>query len=164
MANIREKQNRPILLITAPDANDDITKGFLVGHIVLDTVTKISYVNTINTATMAQWIILGGVLPIVNVQIGTTYTLTQVDIGAVVLLDNISPITLTLPETTTEDLPTGFNATIIQSNIGQITVVIEGTDLLLSADNLVKTRTQNVAATVIRINSQDWFLSGDLTA
>lgn len=55
MGTIRDKQSRPILLAGVPVATDDSTKGFLVGHIVLDTVANINYVNVDNTASAAVW-------------------------------------------------------------------------------------------------------------
>lgn len=54
----------------------------------------------------------------VNLQTGTTYTLTTGDDGKVVELNNAGAITLTVPNS----LPQGFSCLIVQAGSGQVTV------------------------------------------
>jgi hypothetical protein len=60
---------------------------------------------------------------------GTTDTLTSTDNGGVVFYTNTSPVTVTIPST----LTTGFLCTLIQQNIGQVTVAA-GTGVTLQSD------------------------------
>ena len=100
-----------------------------------------------------------------NTQTGTSYTLTASDMGKRVLMVNAGAITVTLPEDSTEDLVDGFNCLVHQgTGGGQVTFVVEGTDTLVSADSVVKTRTENVVIFVTKENSGEWLISGDLTA
>lgn len=106
----------------------------------------------------------------INAQTGTTYTIQASDNGKIILLYNASAITVTVPQESTETIPDGFSCKIIQTGAGQVTVVKEGSDNLLSADSLVKLRTTNSEATVAMVGdyaddgTYTWTLSGDLSA
>lgn len=99
-----------------------------------------------------------------NAQTGTTYTLTASDNGKLVTLTNASPITLTFPENSTETLPIGFNCGILQGGAGQVTVAKEGSDVIDSADDYVKLRTQASPGWLWKRGTGDIVLTGDLTS
>ena len=98
----------------------------------------------------------------------TSRTLTSADLGTVITLTHASPITLTLPQDATENLPGGFNCTIIQGGAGQIQFASEGSDTISAIDfdpqaTPVKTRKISGSVTIVKRGSGDWFLIGNLT-
>jgi hypothetical protein len=98
-------------------------------------------------------------------QTGTTYTLTASDNGKVVELNNASAVTVTLPQTSTESIPAGFQCTLVQIGAGQVTVAAEGSDTIKSKDSLLSLAGQYSPAYVTKRTAgspNDWFLAGDL--
>ena len=70
---------------------------------------------------------LSGYVGDINDQTGTTYILQSSDRGKIVTLNNASDITLTVPAGS--GLGAGFNCTIMQLGVGQVTVVGSGTTI-----------------------------------
>lgn len=64
---------------------------------------------------------------------GTTRTLTATDRGKTLLFTNASTVTVTLPETSTEQLIAGFNCELVCRGAGGITIASEGSDTTESA-------------------------------
>jgi hypothetical protein len=97
-----------------------------------------------------------------NVQTGTSYTLLLADSGKIITLDNGSAITVDLPE----DLPEGWNCTVIQKGAGQITFSVAGSAILLNSSTHSKTSAQyaEVSLKVIQNTggtTATYVLSGD---
>lgn len=86
-----------------------------------------------------------------NFQTGTTYTLTASDNGKIVSLLNAAAITLTVPQTSTEELPNGFNCGIVQRGAGLVTVAKEGTDVVESSGAALALGGQFSMATITKI-------------
>ena len=99
-----------------------------------------------------------------NTQTGTTYTLVAADAGDLVTLTNSSPITLTVPTNASVPFATGSQITIIQSGSGNVTVAGAVGVTVSSADGDLKLRTQWSAATLIKTNTNNWVLIGDIKA
>ena len=107
----------------------------------------------------------------INIQTGTSYTVTESDNGGMVLMDNAAANTVTFPEDSTENLSGGFNCTVKQLGAGQTSIAVEGSDTLLIADRspggapnpMNKIRTQAAAVTVIKYGSGTYTADGDLT-
>jgi hypothetical protein len=99
-----------------------------------------------------------------NTQTGTTYTLVAADAGDLVTLTNSSPITVTVPTNASVPFATGSQITIIQSGSGNVTVVGDTGVTVSSADGDLKLRTQWSAATLIKTNTNNWVLIGDIKA
>jgi hypothetical protein len=101
-----------------------------------------------------------------NDQSGTTYLITSGDNGQIVTLNNASPITVTLPQDSTESQQNGFHCVIRQLGAGQVTVVTQGSDTL-RAPTGTKTRVQ-YSSIFIDLPSagspQTWYLTGDATS
>ncbi len=72
-----------------------------------------------------------GTMP-VNIQTGTTYTLTISDLGKILIFTNSGAITVTLPQQSDIALPLGFNCMIrSDTGAGVITFTTEGTDSIV---------------------------------
>lgn len=99
----------------------------------------------------------------INAQTGVTYTLAAADIGKVVTLSNGSAITLTIDTNTNVPITTGSSVTLVQYGAGQVTVAGAG-GVTLRATPGAKLRAQYSTATLIKINTNEWVLVGDLTA
>lgn len=99
-----------------------------------------------------------------NTQTGTTYTLVAADAGDLVTLTNSSPITVTVPTNASVPFAIGSQITIIQSGSGNVTVVGDTGVTVSSADGDLKLRTQWSAATLIKTNTNNWVLIGDIKA
>jgi hypothetical protein len=81
-----------------------------------------------------------------------------------VTLTNSSPITLTVPTNASVPFATGSQITIIQSGSGNVTVAGAVGVTVSSADGDLKLRTQWSAATLIKTNTNNWVLIGDIKA
>lgn len=92
----------------------------------------------------------------------TSRTLTASDAGKVLWFSNGSAVTVTLPQTSTEALPNGFQCVIIQGGAGTVTVQAEGAEGIVSFGSLVDTAGQGAAISVIRQGSGVWWVGGNL--
>lgn len=100
----------------------------------------------------------------INLQTGTTYTLQASDMGKVVVFNNGSAITLTLPNS----LQAGFNCTVIQDGAGQVTCSAGSGATLHNRLSHTKTAGQRAAVgLIVKSNAGSaaiYNLSGDTTA
>ena len=120
-----------------------------------------------------QYVFSGGVWRIVtnpseyttlNDQTGTTYTFALVDIGALVSGNNAAAQTFTVPPFAS--VPIGIKSKIDfwQKGSGQITVAPGAGVTLRAVGSRLKTASQYSAATLVKINTDEWLLFGDLTS
>ena len=99
-----------------------------------------------------------------NAQTGTTYTLAASDAGDLVTLTNASAITLTVPTNASVPFAIGTQVTIAQSGAGQVTISPAVGVTVSAADTATKLRVQWSAATLIKTNTNNWILIGDIEA
>jgi hypothetical protein len=99
-----------------------------------------------------------------NSQTGTTYTLAVGDAGQLVTLANASAITLTVPTNAVVPFAIGTQITIAQSGAGQVTISPSVGVTVSAVDSATKLRTQWSAATLIKTNTNNWILIGDISA
>jgi len=85
-----------------------------------------------------------GHLAAINSQVGTTYETVDSDSGKALVLNNASPITVTVHDTAAA----GFNLLVIQKGAGQVTIAAGGTGTVLNASGDTKTSGQYAMATV----------------
>jgi hypothetical protein len=144
-------------------------------------LTSLSNLNTVGTITAGTWsgtaiaIANGGTgattaptaltnlgaAPInanLNDQTGTAYTLTSLDNGKVVTLNNASAITLTVPT----GLAAGFNCMIVQKGAGLVTIVASGGATVTNRSGFTKTGGQNAIVTILSIASNYFITGGDM--
>jgi hypothetical protein len=97
-----------------------------------------------------------------NPQAGTTYTLVLSDNGKIVEVSNASAITVSIPTNSTA-FPIGSQITVLQSGAGQITfaATTPGTTTVNGTPGL-KLRTQWSSAVLIKRNTEQWVVIGDL--
>lgn len=99
----------------------------------------------------------------INAQTGTTYSLVLSDSGKLVTLNNASGITMTFPTFASVGITTG--AVVYFAQLGAGTVGFTG-----AAGVSVRTtpglflRTQYSTASAIKIETNEWLISGDMTA
>lgn len=101
-----------------------------------------------------------------NAQTGTTYTFVITDQNNVlVTASNASAQTYTIPTNATAAFPTGTCLNIIQIGAGQVTIVGASTVTVASTGATSaqpKLRVQYSSATLIKVDTNSWYVVGDL--
>jgi hypothetical protein len=98
-------------------------------------------------------------VPAINAQTGTAYTLTAGDNGKIVTLNNAAAITLTVPA----GLGAGFSVLLIQLGAGKVTVTASGVTIV-QRQSFLKTAGQYAVASVLAYAANVFVLSGDVAA
>lgn len=91
------------------------------------------------------------------------YTLTLSDAGKIVEINSSSASTITVPKNANEAFPVGTTITILQVGVGQITVQPFSELVTLNYTPGNKTRAQWSVATLLKRDTNQWVLNGDLT-
>lgn len=119
--------------------------------------------------TGSEWVDLAvavsssGQRPISNVT-GTSYTLLSVDAGKELVFSNASSVTLTVPAESTTNFTIGQTFVLFQKGDGQITVSPAAGVTVRSKSDYVKTASKYSEIRLIKIASDEWALTGDLSA
>lgn len=92
---------------------------------------------------------------------GSTHTVTEADLGRVLLFDTASPVTITVPQESTEALWNGFAFHGRNKQGGVITINPEGTDQVLGSGTTTNDPTK--VFTCYRESSGVWVSIGDLS-
>jgi hypothetical protein len=92
----------------------------------------------------------------INDQTGTTYTLLSSDNGKVVVLDNGSAVTVTVPS----GLGAGFNCSFVQKGAGQVTFSASSTTIN-NRQSHTKINAQYGVASIVAYASDVFVLAGD---
>ena len=98
-----------------------------------------------------------------NAQTGTTYTLVLTDAHDLVTLSNASAITLTIPIDSSVAFTIGDQVNLVQLGAGQVTVGGAGVTIRSQGSKL-KLNGQYSAATLIKIDTNEWVLVGNTAA
>ena len=141
---------------TMTDALTIANTGYTYGK------TAPAYDNSTGLATTAQVYSTVTTVP-QNYKTATAYTLALVDAGTMLLMDNASPITITIPNSSSVSFPTGTRIDIFQSGAGQVTFTPAAGVTRLSSGTRNKLTGQYSAATLVYNGSNTWLLIGDLT-
>ena len=126
--------------------------------------SKLDIANSVSTTDLASGAPRAGFRSAQNSQIGTAYTLALSDLGALVELNNASPITLTVPLDSSVAFVDGDRIDIVQTGAGQVTVVGAGGITLNAYDNQFKLNGQFAVATLIKRAANTWLLVGNITS
>lgn len=97
-----------------------------------------------------------------NAQTGTTYELALVDAGKIVTLSNAGAITLTVPAESSVNFDVGTVIAIVQSGAGTVTVSPAVGVTVSSKDSLLSLSGQYATASLVKLGSDSWLLSGGL--
>jgi hypothetical protein len=92
----------------------------------------------------------------INDQTGTTYTLLSSDNGTVVVLDNASAVTVTVPS----GLGAGFNCSFVQKGAGQVSFSASGTTIN-NRQSHTKINGQYGVASLVAYDTDTYILAGD---
>lgn len=103
-----------------------------------------------------------GLLPPINAQTGTTYTLVLTDGGEVVECANAAAITVTVPPNSSVAFPIGTIIEIDQTGAGQVTIS-PGAGVTINNSSSNTTRVQWSAVRLRKRATNSWSLTGDLT-
>ena len=95
----------------------------------------------------------------INDQTGTTYTLVAGDNGKVVVLDNASAVTVTVPS----GLGAGFNCSFVQKGAGQVSFSASGTTIN-NRQSHTKINAQYGVASIVAYAADTFVLAGDTAA
>jgi hypothetical protein len=92
----------------------------------------------------------------INPQTGTAYTLVAGDNGKVVVLDNASAVTVTVPS----GLGAGFNCSFVQKGAGQVSFAASGTTVN-NRQSHTKINAQYGVASIVAYAADTFVLAGD---
>lgn len=92
----------------------------------------------------------------------TTYTLTLTDAGKIIKCSNATPIDIVIPTNASVAFEIGQKIDILQYGAGQVSIVGASGVLVVSTPTN-KTRTQNSFVSCIKIGTNEWVLTGDLS-
>ena len=95
---------------------------------------------------------------------GTAYALLANDYGKELVFSNGSSITVTIPAEATTNFTIGQTFVLFQKGAGIITVSPSSGVTLRSKSNYVKSAGQYSELRLIKIASDEWALTGDLSA
>jgi uncharacterized protein YaiE (UPF0345 family) len=95
---------------------------------------------------------------------GTSYTLLETDAGKVLVFSNSSAIDLTIPAESVTNYAIGQTFVVIQKGTGTITIAGAVGVTIRSLSSKTKTNGQYSEARLIKIASNEWLLSGDLSS
>jgi len=127
-------------------------------------VTNATLASTTGTETLTNKTLTAPIINLaINAQTGTTYTTVLADNGKLITLDNVSPITLTIPKNSAVAYAVGAQINLVQKNTGQVTVAPVDGDVTVNGTPGLNTRAQYSAATCIKIDTDSWILLGDLS-
>lgn len=138
-----------------PQTNDN----FATNH--ADGVSEIVHASTVNDNADAINKIEGYLISAPNLQTAS-YTLVAADNGKIVSINNASANTLTVPANATVAFPVGTTITIRQAGAGQTNVVGAGGVTIQSRGGLTHLAGQFAYATLIKVATDTWDLTGDI--
>jgi len=119
-----------------------------------------------DNSTTAKLQVTGGISyqNIFNAQSGTTYTLALTDQNKIIEMSNAGAITLTIPTNASVALPIGTEIQVIQSGAGQVTIEAAIGVTTKSKSGQLKIANQNTGVTLVKRDTNDWYVIGNLTA
>lgn len=103
---------------------------------------------------------------VINIPINTQtlqYTLTTSDNCKLIECNFGSSNNIIIPTNAAQPLPVGANILISQYGAGQVTIVADTGVTLRSSGGKTKTAAQYSVATLIKRDTNEWYLAGDIT-
>lgn len=126
------------------------------------TSTEFQYINTLTSNAQTQLDTKSAKLITTNRQT-SSYTLVIGDADKLVEMNNASANNLTVPLNATVAYATGTQILLSQYGAGQTTVVATGGVTVRSSGGKLKLTAQYSGATLIKIDTNEWYLFGDIT-
>ena len=103
-------------------------------------------------------------LIVTNTTTAATYTLALTDRNKLVIVNNASANVVNVRLNSVVAFPTGTQILIVQEGAGQITITPEAGVTVASESSKYKTAGRYAMATLIKVATDSWYLSGNLTA
>ena len=99
-------------------------------------------------------------------EVGTTFTLDTTIAADTFVFSNSSPITVTIPDDASDEFVIGQTVVLIQNGTGTVSVTTEDVADLYSsvATGTVDLNGQYSVATLIKIDSDEWVIYGDIVS
>jgi hypothetical protein len=97
-----------------------------------------------------------------NTQSGSAYTLVLTDKGGMVRMTAVGANTLTVPPNSSVAFTIGTQILVYREGSGQTTVAAGAGVIINSADSATRLRVQHSVATLIKVATNTWILSGDI--
>lgn len=94
----------------------------------------------------------------------SNYTLGLSDDGKLIQMNVSSANSVTIPLNSTAALPVGTQITIVQAGTGQTTIVGADPGVIINVTPGLKLRARWSAASLIKLGTNSWLVTGDLTA
>ena len=126
------------------------------------TSTEFQYINTVTSNVQTQLDTKSAKLITTNRQT-SSYTLVIGDADKLVEMNNASANNLTVPLNSSVAYNTGTQILLAQYGAGQTTVVATGGVTIRSSGGKLKLTAQYSGATLIKIDTNEWYLFGDIT-
>jgi hypothetical protein len=152
---------------------DTATTSWVPGSVAIDSLNDISDVNTsgvsdkdvlVYDTTTSSWI--ASDVPIIkniSEQTGSTYTLALADAESFIKANNATGITVTVPKNSAIGFPIKTQIHFVQYNDGKITFSPVDGDVSIRSTPALLTREKWSVATLIKIGTNEWVLTGDLS-
>jgi C4-dicarboxylate-specific signal transduction histidine kinase len=114
--------------------------------------------------TAAEQNALATAMIAINAQTGTTYTTVLTDDGKLITCSNASAISVTIPPNSSVAYGIGTQLNFAQLGAGNVTLVA-GAGVTLNSDGAkLKLNAQYAVATCVKIDTNTWFVVGNLKA
>lgn len=104
--------------------------------------------------------ILSQARPSVRTETSTAWTIDADDEYHMILCDNASPISVTVPADADDNLPIGYTMHLHQKGAGAVTVVA-GSGVSVNSSRSLVTDAQYSALSLFKIGADDWVVVGD---
>lgn len=98
-----------------------------------------------------------------NDQTGTTYTFVIDDSFKTVTASNASAVTFTVPPNSSVAYEIGVQIQVVWKGVGQLTIA-QGSGVTVRGDPGLKIRARYMAAVLVKIATDEWYLWGDTAA
>ena len=98
----------------------------------------------------------------INTQTSATYTLVLADAHRLVIRNNSSANTVTVPTNTSVAFPVGTQITVVQTGTGTTSIAAAGGVTINSADGALDLRVQYSACSLVKTAINTWLLIGDI--
>ena len=92
----------------------------------------------------------------------SSYSLLLADNGKIVIVTTSGSSTLTVPAYATEAFPIGAYVVVVQGGAGQVTITAGSGVTILSADSALALTGQYATASLVKIATDTWLLTGSL--
>lgn len=134
----------------------------VVGTTSTQTLTNKTLENPLISGSVT---VTGNVIGHVDVYSKTAnYTLLLPDDGSLIQMNVSSANTLTVPLNSSAAFPIGTQITIVQSGTGQTTITPASVGVTLNSTPGLKLRARWSTATLVKLDTDSWLVTGDLTA